>query len=40
MYVSVLLAGMYTMCVPDVEAIREKRDPEAKVTDSGELINC
>lgn len=30
---------MYTMCVTDVEAIREKQDPEAKVRDSGELIN-
>lgn len=35
MYISVLPAGMYTMCAPDVvEAIREKRVPEAKVTGS------
>lgn len=41
MYISVLPESMYTMCVPDVvEAIREKRVPEAKVTGSWKLINC
>lgn len=40
MYISILPAGMYTMCEPDVvEAVREKRVPEAKVTGSWELNN-